>query len=99
MNDRELADKVVALGIGKVSPLSYITFDGDYMGHSIFVRDWRVAGALMEKLFTSNVPEWDCNEEALANAVTLAAQISHRDESLPRAIIEACVQALENNDE
>lgn len=49
MNDKELADVVVALG-----PMSgivdHIACDGSVPHPSTAVRDWRVAGALMEKM-------------------------------------------------
>ena len=57
MNDKELADKVVALGVGS----NYSKGEGRRMPEmdgpqtmgpytdEVFVRDWRVAGALMEK--------------------------------------------------
>ena len=55
MDDKELADKVVALGVGGVIEESdWINEKGDYTiaGNSgsakWFVREWRVAGALME---------------------------------------------------
>ena len=57
MDDKELADRVVALGVGRcVLDKYYVRSpDGDvaqpHEQRTIagFVRDWRVAGALMEK--------------------------------------------------
>ncbi len=55
MNDKELADKVVALGIGKprLGMVGYM-FEGYGMSASEFVRDWRVFGALLEKDIEDN---------------------------------------------
>ncbi|KKM70682.1 hypothetical protein LCGC14_1438350 [marine sediment metagenome] len=57
MNDKELADKVVALGAGyklKADSEQYCVFADcewcDTVPASELVLDWRVAGALMEKL-------------------------------------------------
>ena len=57
MNDKELADKVVALGVGRTFPTDpNIWYMPDYTatGATRFVRDWRVAGALMEKSILLN---------------------------------------------
>ena len=103
MIDKELADKVVALGVAKRFP-----DEGDWWIYSLndigpngqiaklFIRDWRVAGALMEKMdgelliwrqaYDNDSPVWIV-ETHLTNA-------DGRDESLPRAIIEGCVEAL-----
>ena len=117
MNDKELADAVVALGVGKYHPrtneagIHVSSYSGlSINGHEIdgteervnsaitilvtpydkFVRDWRVAGALMEKCATGEYSVLSDNEwSALMND-------DHQswNESLPRAIIEACVSAL-----
>ena len=103
MNDKELADRVVALGVGR--HLGLASGEGDLrifginktpIGNTgMFVRDWRVAGALMEKCHQFEVrifgfkikvgDSWVDNPEHPAD--------------LPRAICEACVAALENKDE
>ena len=63
MTDQELADKVVVLGVGELFQTSIA--GGAYMlrltnydtplSTELFVRDWRVAGALMEKCFASEI--------------------------------------------
>jgi len=108
MIDKELADKVIALGIGK-RPGSglddFVYFKG--MGREDhFVRDWRVAGALMERWADDEYHELEVgiDEKGLhycactycPNDWTTAAWVA--DESLPRAIIGAYVKALESND-
>lgn len=58
MTDKELADKVVALGVGRYWPEAspeprYDMANGCMFSTSEapeFLRDWRVAGALMERL-------------------------------------------------
>ena len=91
MNDNELADRIVALGVG-----SRIDMEPPHSGHAyhiestptdwlilsdeFFVRDWRVAGALLEKVY-----------DAYA---TLREVVEPYDGGDPRAISEACVEAL-----
>ena len=106
MNKKRLADRIVALGVGLRNP-----DEKDWFVYGIpslfpattakhFVRDWRVAGALMEKVPTIELAQ-------LVNSQGWAAQAANEDclytevrnESAPRAIIEACVEALETNDE
>ena len=107
MTDKELAEKVIALGVGEHHiPLSTgsVRIDApgchenySVLGPSEFVRDWRVAGALMEKeneieircvawLNRDPGSGWDVNIGDLYNPVN--------GDPLPRAIIEACVEAL-----
>ena len=100
MNDKQLADRVVALGVG---------YDGYkfYMGESLisskyFVHDWRVAGALSEKVDGVEYAKltdgrWQCL--ICPPDGTFMRDSWSENESLPRAIIEACVDALENHDE
>ena len=87
MTDKELADKVVALGVGTKTSFGYQA-NGYHVAEPYFVRDWRVAGALMEK-FTWNEFDnviWD---------IFVPAKESRCDEPIdPRAITEACVEAL-----
>ena len=109
MTDTELANKVVALGVGELAssfPISsdtlYRLMPYDSQGAEQFVRDWRVAGALMEKrlkmkpegdLYTGWCTEkgyWVVNDDYSNESPILTG------ESLPRAIIEACVEALSN---
>ena len=93
MNDRELADKVVKL-LGW-SPLILETYPP-----KVFLERWDTAGALMEKWQTVQTwhmpyegePTWFC-----ATDVDFAGEPTGivSNESLRRAIIEACVGALD----
>jgi hypothetical protein len=57
-----------------------------------FVRDWRVAGALMEKMLPdAHFPLYS----VIAEAVT--KMILGKADSLPRAVCEACVEARVNS--
>ena len=93
MNDKELADRVVALGIGcKADDGKYdrtnwrknnvtessITRLCHMFDHQ-FVCDWRVVGALISKAIMAGHKWKDLNPT---------------DSKDPRAIIEACVEAL-----
>ena len=112
MNDKELADAVVALGIGtqvdypkSSDGVGFYHTPEDDCGESdgvyskLFVRDWRVAGALtkmvdavyIEALFSpGNLPDkWQV--QASMDAMPTEWIVN---ESPPRAIIEACVEAL-----
>ena len=109
MNDKELADKVVALGIG-------IRVDGEWYGlrdrpddsqpmgtkkPKKFVRDWRVVGALMEKCFEVQVCGSDVTNDWAAVAMCLPTG-KHwskvENDSLPRSIVETCVEALQTQE-
>jgi hypothetical protein len=92
VSDKELADAVVAHGVGEYLPVNHSHLDlptgewwhldGVYTPTAEqFVRDWRVAGALMEKI------NWLDFIQAVINA-GLGGKIE------PRAITEACVKAL-----
>ena len=115
MNDKELADKVVALELDglhgryahKAGNREWFTYARD-MEAKEFVRDWRVAGALMEKMdgelliWRINYEDEDLEGGELISVLTGYAWVvepvrskdSRQDESLPRAIIEACCEAL-----
>jgi len=107
MNDKELADAVVALGIGtqvdypkSSDGVGFYHTPEDDCGESdgvystLFVRDWRVAGALMEKV-DSCYPEKLIDEQwqVTASMDCMPTEWIQND-SLPRAIIEASVEAL-----
>ncbi len=85
-SDQELADAVVALGVGSyygMKKSNWYSIPGDSFGASgvmadTLVRDWRVAGALMEKM----------------PGVMPMISRKNAGESLPRAITEAYVIAL-----
>ena len=94
--DKELADKVVALGVftalGTNENIYHIANAIPLTAHD-FVRDWRVAGALMEKCEDVNsVKRRNLGYviESIIGDRTGEAQ----NDSLPRAICEACVEAL-----
>jgi hypothetical protein len=98
MNDNELADKVVALGVGRLCPDRGFQFRTEDLSGvpQEFVRDWRVAGALMEKCVDINV-SYRHGDHIIWNAAVTSTQRGRaygESESLPRAIIEACVEAL-----
>ena len=114
MSDKELADKVVALGVGslgqKIEPRSYGIGLAYPLYTNEFVRDWRVAGALMEILINKDNPNDYGNYDVQAHHqdgtywVMIDSNDGWRDEgirneSLPRAIIEACCEALGERDE
>ena len=103
MNDRELANEVVALGVGnswgdsfaidekvQLDPVEIIE-DGP-VPLELFVRDWRVAGALMEKLSFIELSHHS-TDGWKATTFEGTEPDSVYNESLPRAIIEAYVVA------
>jgi hypothetical protein len=107
MNDKELADKLVELGIGTKFDFPARGWmygldgihgtDDEQQYPSSFVRDWRVAGALMEKWgngleYVLIVDVWEIQWWQNETDQYL------RNESLPRAIIEACVEALDSKE-
>ncbi len=87
MTDKELADKIVALGVGRALSHDWwwTPISGEIAAQVVsleqFVRDWRVAGACL-KLWPTTI-----NVEHLD--MTLDEML--RD---PRAINEACCEAL-----
>ena len=98
--DRELADKVVALGIGRQDSVSiscegvgFYCFDewSEGMVSELFVRDWCVAGALMEECQYADI---DLCTDGRWRAKVHDSSVANP--SLPRAIIEACVEALDD---
>lgn len=104
MNDIELADAVIALGVGHQdkAPLScdgvgFYTIDDDGVCAELFVHDWRVAGELMERCAAMEIdsigkPWWvACNVEPKENPYHY---FKAEGASLPRTLIEACVEAL-----
>jgi len=105
MTDQELADALVALGILKRYPDEkdwwiYAIADGEPGGMIArkAVRDWRVAGAVMELLlkkqdFRMSAQFLDSNTVA----VLIVGESEGQDKSLPRAICEAGVEALNND--
>jgi hypothetical protein len=117
MNDKELADKVVALGVGSISIRDgadeYKLPDGCFVRAGDFIRDGRVVLAMMERLGQELVI-WKIlyEDEDLDGGELISLQTGHawvvepekidaacQNESLPRAILEACVKALEQANE
>ena len=108
MNDRELADRIVALGVGVVAGwddrdsvagrVILYRIDGELGQHpGPFVRDRRVAVALMEKMIAGELTIWRQaydDDSPIWIVETHLTNADGRDESLPRAISEACVGAL-----
>ncbi len=100
-NDKELADRVVALGVGEYDNKILYSIQHPVHKHwathisaDQFVRDWRVAGALMEKCEHVDVFIDDVGIRArasVANGFALASS-----DNWPRASIEACVEALDS---
>ncbi len=90
MNDTELADALVERGIGSTDPLErletaivtglYWLDDPDGMIEEEFVRDWRVAGACLEKMTPFHLQ-------------FLAELLNTGDIRCPRAICMAFVEA------
>ena len=121
MNDRELADAIVACGVGFHESIPRST-TSVYRGHAFvdegnikhlmlsgeFVRDWRVAGAMMEKCEADG---WDALIDLQAgcqprvrlgrwqgeSCSTENTKGIGKSESLPRAINEACIEALDES--
>ena len=102
MNDIRLAEAIHAHGIGEYSDKVYsgrvpLKIPGDdfwYAPHQ-FVRDWRVAGALMKMMQhvswfkrADGMYHVSCRTIAMGKLQTVA------NDSLPRAICQACVEAL-----
>ena len=104
MDDKTLADKVVALGFGEHESggagEGYFYFRDLWKAHAdTFVSDWRVAGALMERCRTVDV--WNRIDPHKWDVCTMAddsqAIRNVSGDSLPRAIVEACCLALEES--
>ena len=112
MTDKELADKVVALGVGghwddrgyryRLGITDKLSVDA-----YAFVRAWRVAGALIQKLCDSSPwgsmvlnpsgESYNAYCETRKTEYSKARNAHTKQESLPRAINEACVEVLTND--
>lgn len=77
---------------------SWCEIHGEDAYCSIFVRDWRVAGALMEKCKCISCYHASDGYSVNAGDPAVCTYISNVQESLPRAIIEACCEALGDSD-
>ena len=119
MNDKELADAAVELGVGSECEGFYshigsgflpekiqrtpAWFDHNNQSADLFVRNWQVAGALMEKCLEDCKQDYDINvERDITNGrylvsirgYTVDATNYSDNDNCSRAIIEACVSAL-----
>ena len=96
MNKQELANKIVALGVGYAGigeELGFFALNKEMYDNlsmcgmfpaEIFVCDWRVVGALLEK----------CLDAEIVLALIMDEAMRNLGESLSLAITEACVEAL-----
>jgi len=112
-DDKWLADQVVALGVGKANQIYpdgigkfyQVDVDADWqtsVNEAKFVRDWRVAGAIMElcakrrkTIALSFGPEMFCATGAGSSTPTYGVYLERSNESAPRAIIEAGVEYID----
>jgi len=105
VDDKELADAIVALGVGRiegdyyVAPQDYMDFEVALMDEPLiyfsqFVRDWRVAGAMMEKLesYDGFLLRQSGDDTGMCR-VEVAGGVGVNG-NMCRAICEACVEAL-----
>jgi len=99
-DDQWLADQVVTLHVAWRSEAGFYCLVGQSGNSNIakyFVRDWRVAGALMEKcLEASEITIYDlAGGDGIGCTVAKSAwkYRASQGDSAPRAIIEACVRA------
>ncbi len=96
--DKELADAIVALGVGGGSAVYWL--DKESFHPDKFVRDWRVCGALIEKcqkVYIEYIGEPE--QTVYARAENNRTWEWPAGESLPRTINEACVEALSHKGE
>ena len=88
MTDEELAYALVAAGVGLTygnrRNTGWFWINDSRLDTEMFVRDWRVAGAMLEMKYK--------NHELLFVPERLEG------ESLPRAINEACVKAMKDRE-
>ena len=97
MNDKQLAERIVALGVGDKRELSagnrkWYVYSWDLFDKD-FVRDWRIAGALMERCVDFEYQMCD----GCVYASTNGREAYIETDSLPRAICETCVEFLDAN--
>ena len=101
MTDEALATRVVALGFGDRSddgkffaPPNWTA--GKAYSASDFVRDWRVAGALIGRCSVVHIETGKPFHEVIANHTGfIGEQVIVKNKCLTRAIVEACCSALE----
>ena len=102
MNDKELADKVVALGVGRIADsvmgcIPGFVIDNAWMSLSAVGQDWRVAGALIIKCLSQGyrIDLRLLGVRITTHSPTLITAATTRSVDQVPAIIEACVKALE----
>ncbi len=99
MNDKELADKLESFGAEQCGN-DYRWIDVgviDSLPADEFVIDWRVAGALMEKVDAHFIERLNGRVWAVRSDKPCGEGKTrdwYENESLPNAIITACVEAL-----
>ena len=98
MTDQELADKIVAFGIGeynghKPDGWRFNPGDGWYQNASEFICDWRVAGAMMEKCHDVQILIME-GESYHVMAKYRRGKGVALNQNEPRAINKACADAL-----
>jgi len=112
MKDKELTDKLESLGIFSTSTYDqttdrpYYIDGGDWdaqLNRKELLRDWRVAGTLMERaakagrtLALSFGCEMYCATDAESATPTYGVYLERTNRLASRAMIEACVVALES---
>lgn len=107
MNDKELADKIVELDVGYIvemiephSGTAYVLYSDEiaFLTPKSFTRDWRVTGALMEKaVVDSEITIYGLARGDGIGCTVATSKWSYnisQNDSLPRAVNEACVEAL-----
>ena len=98
MNDKLLADRVVALGVGSTHGCLYShilkpVFE-QLAPAGMFIRDWRVAGTLMEK-YGRFIKIDSMGDQEWIVACCRPGSREHIGHILPRTIVEACVEELD----
>jgi len=86
VTDKELTDRVVALGVSRFTTFDQSRGHVQTFSEEDFVRDWRVAGAMIERVG---------NVQTSYSALNFLAKTEGadwvEDGSMPRAIIRACL--------
>ena len=99
MDDKTLADKVVALGVGSRLHETYL-IDAFSLAPGQFVTDWRVAGALIERCQQVNIWREDNGTHSVRAWRDWLNDDAHQVDEMDshaRAVTEACVTALEES--
>ena len=102
MNNKELADRVVALGIGRLATsvmgnVPGFVIDNAWMSLEAVGQDWRVAGALIIKCLSQGyrIDLRLLGVRITTHSPTLTTAATTRSIDQVPAIIKACVDALE----